>query len=122
MIKLLIADDHHFVREGLKMILSETEDIVVTAEASDGEEVLDKLKADNFDVMLLDMAMPRKSGLDVLREIKAQGDKIPVIMMSAYATDDYGQRAIKDGADGFLSKEDIPEKLIDAIRKVVQNK
>jgi YesN/AraC family two-component response regulator len=66
-IRILIADDHQFVREGLKMILSEAEDIVVAAEASNGEEVLDKLKTDNFDVMILDITMPRKTGIEVLK-------------------------------------------------------
>jgi two-component system invasion response regulator UvrY len=104
------------------MILSEAEDIVVAAEASNGEEVLDKLKTDNFDVMVLDISMPKKSGLEVLKELKVQGKKIPILMISAYATEEYGQRAIKGGADGFLSKEDAPEKLIDAIRKLSQSK
>jgi len=121
-IKVLIADDHKLVRKGLKMILGEAEDIVVAAEASDGEEVLDKLKADNFDVIVLDITMPKKTGLEVLRELKTQEKRIPVILISAYATEEWGKRAIKEGADGFLSKEDAPEKLIDAIRNVVQNK
>jgi DNA-binding NarL/FixJ family response regulator len=123
MIKVLIADDHEIMREGLKMILGETKDIVVAAEASNGEEVLDKLKADDFDVMVLDISMPKKNGLEVLRELKAQGKRIPAtILLSAYFTEEWSKRAMKEGADRFLSKEDAPEKLIDAIRNVVQNK
>jgi len=121
-IKVLIADDHELMRMGLKMLFEGTEDIVVAAEASDGEGVLDKLKADNFDVMVLDLAMPKKTGLEVLRELRAQGKEIPVLILSAYSMEEYGERAIKAGADGFLSKEDATEKLIDAIRKVSQNK
>ena len=107
---------------GLKMLLEGTEDIVVTAEATNGEEVLDKLKADNFDVMVLDITMPKKNGLEVLRELKAQGKRIPAtILLSAYFTEEWSKRAMKEGADRFLSKEDAPEKLIDAIRNLVQN-
>jgi two-component system, NarL family, invasion response regulator UvrY len=122
MIKVLVADDHELMRIGLKMLLEGTEDIVVSAEATNGEEVLDKLKADNFDVMVLDISMPKKTGIEVLRELKAQGNKIPVLILSTYSMEECGERAIKEGADGFLSKEDAPEKLIDAIRKVSQFK
>jgi two-component system invasion response regulator UvrY len=121
-IKVLIADDHELMRIGLKMLLEGTEDIVVSAEATNGEEVLDKLKADNFDVMVLDISMPKKTGIEVLRELKAQGNKIPVLILSTYSIEECGERAIREGADGFLSKEDAPEKLIDAIRKVSQDK
>jgi two-component system invasion response regulator UvrY len=122
MIKVLIADDHEILRKGLKMILGETKDIVVAAEASNGEEVLDKLKVGNFDVMVLDIAMPKKNGFEVLRELKAQGKRIPAILLSAHFTEESSKRAMKEGADRFLSKEDASEKLIDAIRNVVQNK
>ena len=122
MIKILVADDHELMRIGLKMLLEGTEDIVVAAEATNGEEVLDKLKTDNFDVMVLDISMPKKTGIEVLRELKAQGNKIPVLILSTYSIEECGERAIKEGADGFLSKEDAPEKLIDAIRKVSQDK
>jgi len=118
MIKVLIADDHELMRRGLKMLLAGTEDIVVTAEATNGEEVLDKIKADNFDVMVLDISMPKKTGIEVLRELKAQGKEIPVVILSALSMEECGERAMKEGADEFLSKEDAPEKLIDAIRKV----
>ena len=118
MIKVLIADDHELMRRGLKMLLAGTEDIVVTAEATNGEEVLDKLKADNFDVMVLDISMPKKTGIEVLRELKAQGKEIPVVILSALSMEECGKRVMKEGADEFLSKEDAPEKLIDAIRKV----
>jgi len=121
-IKILVADDHELMRIGLKMLLEGTEDIVVAAEATNGEEVLDKLKTDNFDVMVLDISMPKKTGIEVLRELKAQGNKIPVLILSTYSIEECGERAIKEGADGFLSKEDAPEKLIDAIRKVSQDK
>ena len=117
-IRVLIADDHPLLREGLKMILSETKDIQVVDEASDGEEVLDKVKKDNFDVMVLDINMPRKGGFEVLEELKALGNKIPVLILSTYSEDEYKELAMREGAAGYLTKEQAPEKLIDAIRRV----
>ena len=122
MIRVLIADDHELMRIGLKMLLEGTEDIVVAAEATNGEEVLDKLKTDNFDIMVLDLTMPKKTSLQVLRELKAQGNKIPALILSAHSIEECGELGIKEVADGFLSKEDAPEKLIDAIRKILQKK
>jgi len=104
------------------MIVSDAEDMVVAAEASDGEEVLDKLKTDDFDVMVLDISMPGKSGLDVLRELRARGKETPVLLISTYAQEEYRKKAIEQGANGFLSKGDAPEKLIDAIREVSRSK
>ena len=122
MIKVLIADDHAILRRGLKMILSETEDIVVADEASNGEEALEKLNAMDFDVMVLDITMPRKTGLEVLKELKTLGKEIPVLILSTYSAEEYGEIAIKEGASGYLAKEDAPEKLITAIRTVLQNR
>src|SRR4030043_2430003 len=102
MIKVLIADDHELVRDGLKMIFSETEDIVVSAEATNGEEVLDKLKTDNFDVMVLDLNMPKKTGLEVLKELRVQGNKIPVLILRAPSIEEFVVLVIKEVADGFL--------------------
>jgi two-component system, NarL family, invasion response regulator UvrY len=110
------------VREGLRLIVSDAEDIVVAAEASDGEEALDKLKTDDFDAVVLDISMPGKSGLEVLRELRAQGRQTPVLLLSAYAAEEYSTKAMQEGANGFLSKGDAPEKLIDAIREVSRNK
>ncbi|MFA4919538.1 MAG: response regulator transcription factor [Thermodesulfovibrionales bacterium] len=122
MIRVLIADDHMLLREGLKLILSDTEDIVVVAEASDGQEVLDKVEKNNLDVIVLDINMPRKTGVEVLAELKAGGNKIPVLILSTYSAEDYKDLAIREGASGYLSKEEAPELLIDAIRDVFQNK
>jgi len=121
-IRVLIADDHLILREGLKMILEETEDIQVVDEASDGEEVLDKAKKNSFDVIVLDINMPRKNGFEVLEELKARGNKIPVLMLSTYSGDDYRELSIKEGAAGYLTKNQAPAQLIDAIRKVFQDK
>jgi two-component system invasion response regulator UvrY len=110
------------VREGLRLIVSDAEDIVVAAEASTGEEALDKLKTDDFDAVVLDISMPGKSGFDVLRELRAQGKETHVLLISAYAAEEYHKKAIEEGAGGFLSKGDAAEKLIDAIREVSRNK
>ena len=122
MIRVLIADDHLILREGLKMILEETEDIHVVDEASDGEEVLDKAKKNSFDVIVLDINMPRKNGFEVLEELKARGNIIPVLMLSTYSAEDYRELSVKEGAAGYLTKKQAPAQLIDAIRKVFQDK
>lgn len=122
MIRVLIAEDHLILREGLKMILEETEDIHVVDEASDGEEVLDKAKENSIDVIVMDINMPKRDGFGVLKELKAQGNKIPVLMLSSYSGEDYRDLSIKEGAAGYLTKEQAPAELIDAIRKVFQDK
>jgi two-component system, NarL family, invasion response regulator UvrY len=121
MIRVLIADDHPLLREGLKLILSETDDIVLAGEATNGEEVLDKIKTDNFDVLVLDITMPRKNGFEVLKELRNGGNDIPVLMLSTYSFDEYGDLAVKEGASGYLTKDEAPEKLIDSIRKISRN-
>ncbi|NOZ09325.1 MAG: response regulator transcription factor [FCB group bacterium] len=118
MIKILIADDHRIVREGLKLILEEPSDISVVSEASDGFEVLNLVRKNNYDVIILDISMPGKSGLDVLKEIRKDKPKLPILILSAYPEDQYAVRVIKAGANGYLTKESAPEELITAIRRV----
>ncbi|MEW6586720.1 MAG: response regulator transcription factor [Nitrospirota bacterium] len=122
MIKVLIADDHTMLRKGLKLILSEAEDIVVTAEASDGQEAIDRIDAEDFDVVILDISMPRKNGLEALREMKARGKNIPALILSTYSDEDYKQAAREMGAAGYLTKDEAPERLIAAIRDAAKNK
>ncbi|MEW6053174.1 MAG: response regulator transcription factor [Nitrospirota bacterium] len=122
MIRVLIVDDHLILREGLKMILEETEDIQVVDEASDSEEVLDKAKENSIDVIVMDINMPKRDGFSILRELKVRGNKIPVLMLSSYSGEDYGALSIKEGAAGYLTKDHAPADLIDAIRKVIQGK
>jgi two-component system invasion response regulator UvrY len=106
----------------LKLLISETKDIVVAGEVSDGEEVLEKVKENDFDVIVLDINLPKKKGIEVLKELRSQGEKIPVLITSTYSYDDYNELVIKEGASGYLAKEEASEKLIDTIRKVSQNK
>jgi len=118
MIKILVADDHAVVREGLKQIVRETSDMEVTGEAADGREVLRLIREDDWDVVLLDIAMPGRSGLDILKELKAEKPRLPVLMLSMYPEEQYAVRALKAGASGYLTKESVPDELISAIRKV----
>jgi two-component system invasion response regulator UvrY len=118
LINILIADDHAIVREGLKQILSGTSDIVVIAEASNGLEVMDKISKNEIDLVILDITMPGRNGLDVLRDIKSQRPKLPVLILSMYPEEQYALRVLKAGASGYLSKESAPDELINAIRQI----
>ncbi|MEW6001110.1 MAG: response regulator transcription factor [Nitrospirota bacterium] len=120
MTKVLIADDHTIVREGLKQILAETPDIVVTGEASNGQEVLNKVWKNDYDLILLDISMPGRSGLDILKELRSQRPKLPVLILSMHPEEQYAVRVLKSGAAGYLTKESAPEELVKAIRKVVR--
>ncbi len=122
MINILIADDHTIVRKGLKQILAETQDMVVTGEASNGFEVMEKVKQSQYDVLLLDISMPGKSGLDILRELKTENPKLPVLVLSMYPEEQYAVRVLRAGASGYLTKESAPDELVVALRKVAQGK
>jgi len=118
MIEVLIADDHTIVREGLKKILAETADIIATGEASNGQEVLSKIRTHRYDVVLLDISLPGRSGLDVLKQIKSEQPKLPILVLSMYPEEQYGVRVLRAGASGYLTKESAPDELIGAIRRV----
>ncbi len=118
MIKVLIADDHTILRQGLKQILAETSDIVVADEASSGQEVLDKVWENDYDVVLLDISMPGRSGLDILKQLKSERPDLHVLILSMHPEERYAVRALKMGASGYLTKASAPDELITAIRKV----
>jgi len=118
LINILIADDHAVVREGIKQILSGTLDMVVAAEASNGNEVMDKLSKNEIHLVILDINMPGRNGLDVLRDIKSQRPGLPVLILSMYPEEQYALRVLKAGASGYLSKESAPDELIKAIRQI----
>ena len=122
MIKVLIVDDHSIVREGLKQILSETSDIVVTDEAGNGQEALEKVWKNRYDVILLDISMPGRSGLDILKQIKSDKPALHVLILSVFPEEQYAIRALKAGASGYLTKESTPNELITAVRKVSEGK
>ncbi len=118
MIRILIADDHTIVREGLKQILAETSDMMVADEATNGLEALDKVARQAFNVVLLDISMPGRNGLDVLRQLKAEHPGVPVLILSMYSEEQYAMRALRAGAAGYLTKDSAAEELILAIRKI----
>ncbi len=118
MIKILIADDHLILRAGLKAIISEIEDIQVLDEASTGKEVLEKISSNIFDVILLDISMPDGNGLETIRQMRGDGIKTPVLILSMHSEDQYALRTIKAGGNGYITKESAPEELIGAIRAV----
>ena len=118
MIKILIADDHAVVRRGLKQIVSETPDMVVAAEAITGYEVLDKVRGNDYDAVILDISMPGGDGLNILKQLKKKKPKIPILVLSVHPEDQYAVRALKAGAAGYLTKDSAPGELISAIRRV----
>ena len=118
MIKILIADDHAIVRKGLKQIISETPDMIVSEEADNGLEALDKISENNYDVILLDISMPGKNGLEILRLVKRKKPKLPVLMLSVHPEAQYAVRSLRAGASGYLTKESAPDELIAAIRTI----
>jgi len=117
MIRILIADDHPIVRRGLRQILADEPDLTVPGEAQNGQEVLQLLHLE-WDVLVLDINMPGRSGLDVLHEVKERCPNLPVLIMSIHSEEQFGVRALKAGASGYLTKESAPEELVKAIRKV----
>ncbi len=117
MIKVLIADDHEIIRRGLKHILSEKPDIVVADEASNGQQAYEKIKNGSFDVALLDVFMPVKGGLTVLKQLRLANIDLPVLILSVSTEEQYAVQALKAGAAGFLNKECPPSELIEAIYK-----
>jgi len=119
MTRVLIADDHAIFREGLRQILEDIEDLQVVDEASHGQEVLDKIEKNDYDLILLDIAMPGLSGLETLKLIKGRKPKMKVLILSMYPEEQYAVRAIKAGASGYITKSSASEELLGAIRKVM---
>jgi two-component system invasion response regulator UvrY len=122
MMKILIADDHAVVREGLKQILSARSDMAVTAEASTGHEVLQQIEKNNFDLVVLDISMPGRGGLDILKEIRNKRPKLPVLILSMYPEEQYAVRVLKAGASGYMTKESAPNELVKAIQQISKGK
>jgi two-component system invasion response regulator UvrY len=122
MIKILIADDHRMFREGLKHILAEYPDLVVADEANNGQEVLDKIWKNNYDMVLLDITMPGMTGLEALKQLKNDRPKLPVLILSMHPEEQYAIRVLRAGASGYLTKESAPDELITAIRKISQGR
>jgi DNA-binding NarL/FixJ family response regulator len=120
MLKILIADDHPIVRQGLKQILSEESDMGVFGEAQNSQEVLELVQKQDWDIVILDITMPGRGGIDVLKELKHERPKLPVLMLSVHPEDQYAVRALKAHASGYMTKDSAPEELVKAIRKILR--
>ena len=118
MIRIALADDHTIVREGLKQLLAAAPDFEVVAEAANGHEALAHVRALDFDVLVLDMSMPGKSGIDLIRQVHAEKPKVRILILSMHEEHQYAVRAIRAGASGYLTKESASRQLVEAIRKV----
>ena len=118
MIRIVIADDHTIVREGLKQMLSASADFSVVAEACNGQEVITRARELEFDVLLLDMSMPGRSGIELIRQVKSEKPRIRVLVLSMHEEEQYAVRSIRAGASGYLTKETASDQLVSAIRKV----
>jgi DNA-binding NarL/FixJ family response regulator len=122
MYKFLVADDHAIVRKGLADILCDEFPSSVVREVANSHQVMDQVRNETWDVILLDISMPGRNGIDTLKQLRAEGIKTPVLMLSMHSEDQYAVRVLKAGASGFLNKETATEELLEAVRKVLSGK
>ncbi len=122
MLNVLITDDHQIFREGMKQFINREVDMKVCCEASSGEEAIQLIMDNDINVVILDIGLPGRNGLDILQDIRKIKPKLPVLVFSMYPEENYAVRAFKAGADGYLSKDSFDTELIDAIRTISQNK
>lgn len=116
--RILIADDHEIVRRGLKQILAGINDIVVIDEAGTGSEVLNKTRTEFYDAVILDISLPDKNGLDILKQLKSEQPDLHILMLSIHPEEQYALRVMKAGASGYLTKSSAPEELVKAVKKI----
>ncbi len=122
MLKIIIADDHGIFREGLKQVIAGTANMTVADEAADGTELLAKLRTNDYDLVILDISLPGRSGLEILTEIKGIRPKLPVLILSMHPEEQYALRALKSGASGYLTKGSSSQELIEALQKIALGK
>lgn len=122
MLKILIADDHPIVRKGLKQILEDNPEKIQTHEAEDGREAVEKALREQYDLVVMDIAMPHVNGLDALKELRGAKPHMPILMLSMYPEEQYAVRAFKAGASGYLTKQNAPEELVHAINRVLSGR
>ncbi|MCL6494692.1 MAG: response regulator transcription factor [Ignavibacterium sp.] len=119
---VLIADDHKIVRHGLKKILEDEFSEVTIGEASRDTEIAEQLEKSKWDLVILDISMPGKSGLEVLKDIKATHPKMPVLILSMYPEEQFALRVMKSGASGYIRKDSAPEELVDAVKEILEGR
>lgn len=122
MIKILVVDDHALIRKGLKQLLGDCPDMQVTGEAETGMQAIGMARKGRYDIVLLDIALPDKHGIDVLKQLKSEQPDIKIIVLSMHPEDQYGVRVLKAGAVGYINKQSAPEKLVGTIRHVISGK
>ena len=118
--RILIVDDHAVVRQGIKQIITDMDGPVEVSEAGNGSDAVRMLRDGEWDMVLLDINLPGKNGIEVLKQIKGEWKKLPVLMLSMYSEDQYAMRAIRSGASGYMTKETAPDELLNAINKVMR--
>ena len=118
MVRIVIADDHTIMREGLKRILDGAEEVDIVGEATNGFEVLSLVRLGGFDLLLLDLSMPGRSGVDLIRQVRSEAPKLAILILTMHEEEQYAVRAIRAGAQGYLTKESAGTQLVGAIRKV----
>ncbi len=116
--RIIIADDHPIIREGVKKILEKSGSVNSIEEVDSGEALLERLTQQTYDVLLLDISLPGRNGIEILADVKHIAPSLKVLMVSTYAEDQYAMRALKVGADGYIMKNKAPQELMNAIRKV----
>jgi DNA-binding NarL/FixJ family response regulator len=120
MIRILLADDHTLIRDGLKQIFADTDDLLVAGEAASGHEVLARVREAEWDILLLDLSMPGRSGLELVKQIKSEKPRLPILVLSMHDAEQYALRAMRAGAAGYLTKDsDVPH-LIEVVRKIAR--
>ena len=119
MLRVLLADDHAVVRQGLRQILTEIPEVGAVGEASNGEDALGMVRAEHWDVLVLDMSMPGRGGLDVLKDVHRERPQTKVLVLSMHPEDQFAVRLLKAGASGYLTKETAPAELVTAVRKIL---
>jgi DNA-binding NarL/FixJ family response regulator len=119
MIRILVADDHPVVRQGIRQIVSAAGDMTVIEEATTGHELLERSRVVEHDVVSLDLSMPETNGLDLIKQLKRERPKVPVMVLTMYPEDQFAIRALKAGAAGYLMKDSVPSELLGAVRKIV---
>ena len=118
MIRIVIADDHAIVREGLKRIITSADDMMVVGEAADGSEVMQQVRGADFEVLLLDLSMPGRSGMELIKLVRGEKPRLRILVLSMHQELQYAVRAIKSGASGYLTKESAPLQLLQVLRKI----